>query len=51
VAQDSTDQYLAVDDSNLGSTDNIQIFTIELIPPTRQSDESASDKALNFAMI
>jgi hypothetical protein len=51
VAQDSTDQHLAVDDSNLGSTDDIQNFTIELIPPTRQSDESASDKALDIAVI
>jgi len=46
VAQNSTDQYLAVDDSDSGSTNNIQNFT-KLIPG-RQSDESASDKALDI---
>jgi hypothetical protein len=48
VAQDSTDQYLAIDNSDLGSTDDIQNLTTELIPPARQSDESASDEALDI---
>ena len=48
MAQDSTDQYLAIDDSDLGSTDDIQNLTTEVIPPTRQSDKSISDKALDI---
>ena len=48
VAQDSTDQHLAVDDSDSGSTDDIQNLTTELIPPARQSDESASNEALDI---
>jgi hypothetical protein len=48
VAQDSTDQYLSVDNSDLGSTDNIQNLTTELILPARQSNKSISDKVLDI---
>jgi hypothetical protein len=48
VAQGSTDQYLAVDDSDLGSIDDIQNLTTELIPPARQNDESSSDEMLDI---
>src|SRR5438045_9026237 len=40
-AQDSMDQYLAVNDSSSGSTDDIQHLTTERIPSARQSDKSA----------
>jgi hypothetical protein len=49
VAQDSTDQYLAINNSDLGSTDSIQNSTTELIPPARQSNKSTSDKVLDIA--
>jgi hypothetical protein len=47
VAQASTDQY-TIDDSDPGSTDDIRNLTTELIPPARQSNESASDKVLDI---
>jgi hypothetical protein len=50
MAQDSTDQNLAIDDSDLRSTDDIQNLTAELIPPARQSDESTSDEALDIVV-
>ncbi|KAI9858489.1 MAG: hypothetical protein M1813_007442 [Trichoglossum hirsutum] len=48
VAQYSADQHPAIDDSDLGSRDDIQNLTTELIPPTRQNDESASNEALDI---
>jgi hypothetical protein len=47
MAQDSTDQYLAADDLDSGSTNDIQNLSTELIP-VRQSSESASDEALDI---
>jgi hypothetical protein len=47
VAQDSTDQYMAISDADSGSTVNIQNLTTKL-NPARQSDRSASGKALDI---
>jgi hypothetical protein len=48
LVQYSVDQYLAINDSDLRSTDNILNLTIEPIPPIRQSDKNVSDKALDI---
>lgn len=48
VAQDSTDQYLAFDDSDSGGTDDIPNLTAKLISPARQSDGSTSNKAFDI---
>lgn len=47
MAQDATDQYLAVNNSDSGSTDDIQNLTTGRIPP-RQRDECASGEALDI---